>query len=77
MFLNPKAQGLVILWLIIAGVILIAGSAYWYYKDEIKPNAQCPEDQSYVRQVIGGWREVVPSDPEGRCVSNQIIERTF
>ena len=35
--LNSKAQGISVIWLIIAGIILFSGSAYWYYAGDIKP----------------------------------------
>lgn len=37
MFTNRTPKGIATLWLIIAGFVLIAGSGWWYYIDDIKP----------------------------------------
>ncbi len=40
-------------------------------------NYPCPSGSSYVKRVVGGWKETDPSDPEGQCIADEIIRNTF
>lgn len=78
--INPKFKNILALWLIILGIVLIVGSQYWYYIDDIKPilgnsdivctkeAEQCP-DGSYVGRAGSNCEFAkCPDVGLGRCV---------
>ena len=53
--------------------LFIAGGVTWqvHFESAISP---CPQGQTYVTRVMGGWKLTPPSDPYGMCIADEELE---